>query len=85
MTERKPHSDNALIDQMEDQGGAPSQGGSAGGNVARTVGTRSEARNTAGTTGNESPTGRDNPDEDAIKGEKTIDRLDPAKNGPKAR
>jgi len=79
MTERKPHPDNALIDELESDGPAPSQGGRSGGNVNRDVGARSELRNTAGSAGNERPTGRDNPAEDAMKGEKTIARLDPAK------
>ena len=82
MTERKPHSDNALIDELEEQGGAPSQGGRSGGNVARDVGTRAEIHKTIRDTGMERPTGQDNPAEDALKGEKTIDRLDPAKKGP---
>lgn len=83
MTERKPHPDNALIDELEQDGPAPRQGGSSGGDVARTVGTRSELRNTAGQTGTERDRGQDNPIDDEMKGEKTIGRLDPAKQGPK--
>ena len=56
-----------------------SQGGRSGGQVNRDVGTRSELRNTVGPLGNEGPTGKDNPAEDAAKGEKTIARLDPAR------
>jgi len=82
MTERKPHSDNALIDEFEEQGGAPSHGGRSGGDVARDVGTRTEKHTTVRDTGMEHPTGQDNPAEDAMKGEKSIARLDPAKNGP---
>jgi hypothetical protein len=84
MTERKPHADNALIDEME-RDTTPSQGGRSGGDVARDVGTRSEMRNTAGPTGNERPRGQDSPAEDAQKGEKTIDRLDPARKGPSSK
>ena len=81
MTERKPHSDNALIDELEDQGGAPGQGGASGGNLKRDVGTRSELHNTAGETGNERPHAQDHPEAmNEAKGEKTIGRLDPAQN-----
>jgi hypothetical protein len=79
MTERKPHPDNALIDELEADGPAPSQGGRSGGQVNRDVGTRSELRNTAGPLGNERPTAKDNPAEDASKGEKAIARLDPGR------
>lgn len=78
MTERKPHPDNALIDELEDQGGAPSQGGTAGGNLKRDVGSRSEMHNTAGATRNERPHGQDAPDNQReAKGERTTARLDP--------
>jgi len=85
MTEPKPHSDNALIDELEDQGGAPDQGGRSGGNVARDVGTRAEIHRTVRDTGMERPTGQSNPAEDAMKGAKTIARLDPAERGPEGR
>ena len=85
MTERKPHGDNELIDDLEEQGGAPSQGGRSGGGVARDVGTRADIHRTVRDTGMERPTGQDNPAEDASKGKKTIDRLDPAKRGPSDR
>jgi hypothetical protein len=79
MTERKIHSDNALIDELEDQGAAPGQAGSSGGNLQRDVGTRSEMHNTAGATRNERPHGQDAPDaQRSAKGEETIGRLDPA-------
>ena len=79
MTERKPHSDNALIDELQEDGPAPSQGGRSGGDVARDVGTRSEMRNTAtGNLGNVRPTAQDHPEAmDEAKGEKTIARLQP--------
>lgn len=82
MTERKPHADNELIDELQEDGPAPSQGGSSGGDVARTVGSRAELHTTVRDTGMERPTGQDNPAEDALKGEKTIARLDAAKKGP---
>ena len=83
MTERKPHPDNALIDELQEDGPAPSQGGRSGGAVNRDVGTRSELRNTAGTTGSERPTAQDHPEAmNEAKGEKTIGRLDPANEGP---
>ena len=77
MTERKPHPDNALIDELEDQGGAPAQGGSSGGQINRDVGTRAELHTTVRDNGMERPTGQDNPAEDAMKGAKTIRRLQP--------
>ena len=81
MTERKPHPDNALIDELEEQGGAPSQGGSSGGNLKREVGTRSEMHNTAGETGNERPHAQDHPEAmNEAKGDKTRARLQPGAN-----
>ena len=79
MTERKPHPDNALIDELEDQGSAPSHGGAAGGDLKRDVGSRSELHNTPGAKGNERPRGQDAPEgQRTAKGERTIERLDPA-------
>ena len=79
MTERKPHPHNALIDELEDDGPAPGQGGSSGGSVNRDVGSRSELRNTAGSTGTERPTAQDHPEAlNESKGDKTTARLDPA-------
>jgi hypothetical protein len=78
MTERKPHPDNALIDELAEDP-TPSQGGSSGGSVNRDVGSRSEMRN-AGTSGSERPTAQDHPEAmNEAKGPKTIDRLDPAR------
>jgi hypothetical protein len=83
MTERKPHPDNALIDELQADASAPSQGDRSGGGVNRDVGTRSELRNTVGTTGNEHPRAQDHPEAmNEAKGEKTIGRLDPANKGP---
>ena len=78
MTERKPHPDNALIDELTEDA-TPTQGGSSGGGVNRDVGARSEMHNTVGTTGTERPTAQDHPEAmNESKGEKTIERLDPA-------
>ena len=85
MTERKPHPDNDLIDQAEQDSVPTAQAGRSGGNVARTVGTRSESRNTVGPTGSERDRGQDNPVDDERKGKKTIERLDPAKRGPSSK
>ena len=82
MTERKPHSDNALIDEMEEQGRAPGQGGSAGGNVATAVGARAEEHGVDEDPGVERARSLDNPVDAEMKGRKTIERLDPAKKGP---
>jgi hypothetical protein len=78
MTERKPHPDNAMIDELEDQGAAPSQGSAAGGDLQRDVGSRSELHNTAGAIRNERPHGQDAPDaQRTAKGEDTMARLQP--------
>ena len=82
MTERKPHPDNDLIEELQKGGPTPSQGGSSGGDLARNVGSRAEVHKTVRDTGMERPTGQDNPAQDELKGEKTIERLDPAKKGP---
>jgi hypothetical protein len=82
MTERKPHSDNALIDEMEDQSSAPSQGGSAGGKVQTTVGARAEEHGVDEDPGVERARSQDNPIDAEMKGKKSIERLDPAKKGP---
>ena len=79
MTERKPHPDNALIDALQEEGPTPSQGSQSGGNVHRDVGTRAELRDLTGTPGIERARGHDNPAENAMKGRKTIERLDPAR------
>ena len=85
MTERKPHPDNALIDELEKDGRAPSQGGSSGGDVARRVGARAEAHGVDEDAGVERARSLDNPIDAEMKGKKTIERLDPAKKGPKGR
>lgn len=79
MTKRDPHSDNELIDSMQDgAGGSTTQNDRSGGNLARDVGTRAEQREAQGTLeGDETdrPHGADNPDRDALKGDKTIDAM----------
>jgi hypothetical protein len=79
MTERKPHPDNAMIDELEADGATPGQDGRSGGQVNRDVGTRAEQHATVRDTGMERPTGQDNPAEDAKKGDKTIAKLDPGR------
>ncbi len=85
MTERKPHSDNALIDELEEQGRAPGQGGSSGGKVQTTVGARAESHSVDEDPGVERARSLDNPIDAEMKGRKSIERLDPAKKGPKDR
>jgi hypothetical protein len=43
MTRRDPHSDNELIDEMNDEG-VPSQGGRSGGNLQRNIASRDELK-----------------------------------------
>ena len=78
MTERKPHPDNALIDDLE-RDETPTEGCSSGGDLQRDVGTRSEMDNTAGATHTERPHAQDHPEAlNESKGEKAIGKLDPA-------
>ena len=83
MTERKPNSDNALIDELEAEGGgATGQSGSSGGNLKRDVGTRSEMHDTAGEPRSERPHAQDNPEAmNESKGDKAIGRLQPGDSG----
>ena len=77
MTERKPHPDNAMIDDLEKED-VPTAGGSSGGDLQRDVGSRSEMKNTTGPTETERPTAQDHPEAmNEAKGYKTIDRLQP--------
>jgi hypothetical protein len=76
MTKRDPHSDNELIDEMQEEG-AVSQGGRAGGGLARDVGTRAEMKDTGGLSG-ERPHAQNHPQTmNEAKGEKTTARLQP--------
>jgi hypothetical protein len=78
MTERNAHPDNALIDELQEDGPAPSQPGRSGGDVNRDVGTRAQLHNTAGETRAERPTAQDHPEPmNEAKGEKTRARLQP--------
>jgi hypothetical protein len=80
MSERKPHPDNDLIDELQEQGSVPGQAGSSGGDLQRDIGTRSELHNTPGASGRERVTAQDHPEAQAkAKGEKTIDRLAPGR------
>lgn len=82
MTKRDPHSDNELIKQMQEEGGTPSQGGRAGGQLQRDVGSRAELHTKVRDVGMERPTGQDDPAQDDLKGKKTIRRLDPGQSNP---
>jgi hypothetical protein len=78
MTERKPHPDNELIDQMQEDSMPTAQGSTAGGNVARTVGSRAELHAAEGRlTGEEveRATGKDNPEQNERMGDKTHDKI----------
>ena len=78
MTERKPHGDNALIDEMEDESVPNAQLDRSGGNVARTVGTRAELHDAEGSLEGdevERAVGSDNPADDEMKGNKTFDKI----------
>jgi hypothetical protein len=78
MTERRPHRDNALIDELAREK-TPSQGGTSGGGGSRDVGSRTEMDNTAGAPHTERPRARDNTEAvNESKGDKAIAQLDPA-------
>lgn len=78
MTERKPHPDNETIDQMQQESVPTAQGSSAGGNIARTVGSRADLKTAQGQLEGqevETAVGSDNPEQDARKGEKTMEKI----------
>ena len=78
MTERKPHPDNDLIDQAEQDSVPTAQAGRSGGNVARTVGTRAELHQAEGQLEGEDverATGRDNPEQNDRMGDKAHDKI----------
>jgi hypothetical protein len=78
MTERKPHPDNDLIDQMQQDSMPTAQGSTAGGNVARTVGSRAELHEAEGQLEGEEverATGRDNPEQNDRMGDKAHDKI----------
>ena len=78
MTERKPHPDNDLIDQAEQDSVPTAQAGRSGGNVARTVGARAELHQADGQLEGEEverATGRDNPEQNDRMGDKAHDKI----------
>jgi hypothetical protein len=78
MTERKPHPDNAMIDQMEQDSLPTAQSSSAGGDVARSVGSRADLKTAEGQLEGEeveTATGSDNPAQNEVKGDKTFDKI----------
>ena len=71
MPERqKTHSDNELIDSMQENA-TPSQGSRSGGEVNTRVGTRDELNRATNPDNREPEVGSDNPAQDAKKGPKT--------------
>jgi len=78
MTDRKPHPDNAMIDQAEQDSIPTAQVDRSGGNVARTVGTRAELHEAEGQLEGEEverATGRDNPEQNDRTGDKAHDKI----------
>jgi hypothetical protein len=72
------HPDNDLIDQAEQDSMPTAQGGAAGGEVNRRVGSRAEEKAAQGELEGqevETATGSDNPEQDARKGDKAIDHM----------
>lgn len=80
MPERNPHSDNELIDELTE--GAPAeQGSSAGGNVARTVGSQADLERATDPEAREPATGKYNPEDNADIGEKTSEAIKSGNQG----
>ena len=78
MTDRKPHPDNEMIDQMEQDSVPTAQSSASGGDVARTVGSRAELREAEGQLEGEEverATGRDNPEQNDRMGQKSYDKM----------
>jgi hypothetical protein len=78
MTERKPHPDNKMIDQMAQDSVPTAQSSSAGGDVARTVGSRAELHAAEGQLEGqevERATGSDNLAQNERKGDKTLAKI----------
>jgi hypothetical protein len=78
MTERKPHPDNKMIDQTAQDSVPTAQSSSAGGDVARTVGSRAELHAAEGQLEGqevERATGSDNPAQNERKGDKTLAKI----------
>jgi hypothetical protein len=77
MVKQRRPDDNALIDRMADEGTLPHQG-SAGGDLARKVGSRGELNRARGDLVGEEVErviGSDDPAHDAVKGAKTFDKI----------
>lgn len=78
MTERKPHPDNDLIDQMQRDSVPTAQSSSSGGEVARAVGSRAELHAAEGLLEGEEVervTGSDTPERNAQMGDKTAAKV----------
>ena len=78
MTDRKPHPDNEMIDQMEQDSVPTAQSSASGGDVARTVGSRAELHAAEGQLEGqevERATGSDNPAQNERKGDKTLAKI----------
>ncbi|MXP42627.1 hypothetical protein GRI75_13360 [Altererythrobacter soli] len=72
------HPDNDMIDAAQEESVPTAQQSAAGGQVSRQVGSRAELHRAEGTLEGdevERATGRDNPDQDAQKGNKTFDKI----------
>lgn len=80
MTKRDPHSDIALIDELTEDA-APGQGSSAGGNVARTVGSSADLERATDPEAREPATGKYNPEDSADMGEKTTGEIKRGRQG----
>ncbi|UOR14421.1 hypothetical protein [Qipengyuania aquimaris] len=75
MPERQSmHPDNELIDELTKYD-TPSQQSSSGGEVNRQVGSRGELNRAFDPDNREPETGADNPAQDAMKGEKTLQAM----------
>lgn len=82
MTERNPHPDNDLIDQLQEGGATPAQGSRSRGTVRADVGTRAELEQALGDQdGVTRATGSDNPGQDAMKGPKTTAEIKSGNQG----
>ena len=78
MSERKPHSDNEMIDRMQQESLPTAQASRSGGNVARAVGSRAELHEAEGQLEGEEverATGRDNPENNKRVGNKSYDTI----------
>ena len=80
MTERKPHPENELIDELTESA-TPSQSSSSGGDVNRDVGSRADMERATDPEAREPVTGSYNPEENADKGEKTPEAIKKGQQG----